>query len=75
MLLVSLLIALLAVTAILLYRWRRARRWGSDALTDDMIRQIEASGSLEVDEPLDRDRIREAEERFWNETWDEPEEW
>ncbi len=27
------------------------------------------------DDPLDMDAVREEEERFWSESWDEPEEW
>ena len=39
-----------------------------------MIRRIEEQGSIEMDEPLDFDHIREEEERFLNETWDLPDE-
>jgi hypothetical protein len=47
-------------------------------IDDDQIRQIEETGMLETgtDEPLDQDRIDEAERRFWRESsWDEPEEY
>lgn len=45
-------------------------------LTDEMIAQIERYGTvtLDEDEPLDEERIRREEERFWNESaWEEPE--
>jgi hypothetical protein len=47
-----------------------------DSVTDDMIRQIEERGSVDVEEeePLDFETIEEEEARFWEETWDEPEE-
>ncbi|MFW6192648.1 MAG: hypothetical protein ACOC83_04095 [Gemmatimonadota bacterium] len=45
-------------------------------LTEEMIRRIEEEGQVETDErePLDWDEIREEEDRFWSETWDEPDE-
>lgn len=52
---------------------RRRRGWTSRGrgISDDMIRQIERRGTLEVDEGLDLKRIREEEERFWDEErWD-----
>lgn len=42
-------------------------------LSDGAIRQIEASGRVEVEEALDLDEAAEEEERFWSESWDEPE--
>lgn len=55
---------------------RVRRREGRVELDDEAIRRIEETGRLEVDrrEPLDHDRIREEEDRFWAETWDEPDE-
>jgi hypothetical protein len=44
-------------------------------LTDDMIRQIEERGRVELDEPLDLGQIQEEEARFWEEHWDDPDEW
>lgn len=46
-------------------------------LDDDAVRMIEETGRLGVedDPPLDIDEIEEAEDRFWSERWDEPEEW
>ena len=52
---------------------RRLRSLRREELSDAAIRQIEVSGRVEVDEPLDLDEARDEEERFWNESWDEPE--
>lgn len=54
---------------------RQRRKTEPRALSDDMARQIEARGWVEVDEPLDLEEAREAEEEFWEEEWDEPEHW
>jgi hypothetical protein len=71
-------LAALAILAGLVYR-RRLRRVSvseSTHLNDDMIRQIETNGWVEVDEPLDLDTIRDEESRFLEEeTWDEADEW
>ncbi|MBM4185124.1 MAG: hypothetical protein FJ207_13060 [Gemmatimonadetes bacterium] len=59
----------------------RARRRAALAaalpeIDDDAVRSIVETGALSVDadEPLDLSEIGEEEERFWSETWDEPEE-
>ena len=52
---------------------RRLRRMREGGLSDGDIRRIEASGRVERDEPLDLDEAADEEERFWGETWDEPE--
>jgi hypothetical protein len=46
-------------------------------LDDDAIRTILDTGELHVDEdePLNLEAIDEEEERFWSETWDEPDDW
>lgn len=44
-----------------------------DGLTDDAIRSIEEHGTAYMEEPLDLEEAAEEEERFWSETWDEPE--
>lgn len=71
--------ALLALAGGILVRRRigAARRRRTDGLTDEMIRRIEREGRLrrEEPEPLDLDEIREEEDAFWEQTWDEPEEW
>ena len=68
---------MLALLGGVLYRVRLMRAVAPPrALTDDMVRQIEASGWVEVDEPLDFETIREEEERFLEEeAWEEPDEW
>jgi hypothetical protein len=73
----GLIAGLLALAAGLVYRSRLARVVGSrePLLDDDLIRQIEESGWVEVDEPLDLEEIQEEEARFWEEPWDEPDEW
>ena len=74
---IGILLGVLAFAGLLLRaRWlHRVPDPSAPALTDDMIRQIEQAGSVELDEPLDLDQIQEEETRFWNEaTWDEPEE-
>ena len=52
---------------------RRLRSLRDRGLSDGDIRRIEASGRVERDEPLDLDEAAAEEERFWSETWDEPE--
>jgi hypothetical protein len=44
---------------------------------DDALRQLLETGSFEPDEdePLDLDAAARAEEEFWSESWDEPEEY
>ncbi|NNF25971.1 MAG: hypothetical protein HKN73_01955 [Gemmatimonadetes bacterium] len=70
-------LAVLTLLAGLAIRWRFLRRTGrvGSILSDDDVEQILATGTLKVeDDPLDLDEVREAEERFWSETWDEAEE-
>ena len=75
----SLLIGFLAGAAAAVVWGRRLRGPnGTDVsvgLDDEAIRQIEAEGWIEVDEPIDLDHIRKEEARFWEESWDEPDEW
>jgi hypothetical protein len=68
--------AVLAIAAGLLYRNRleETRRLDPGVLDDDLIRQIERKGYIELEEPLDLEDIRKQEERFWEESWDEPDE-
>jgi hypothetical protein len=45
-------------------------------LTDDMVRQIEERGHIDVDEPLDLEEIQDEEARFWEEQpWEETDEY
>ena len=73
---VWIIIAVLAVIGGLigLRRVRVARMADDSNLTDEMMRAIEERGRVEVDEPLDFEAIEDEESRFWEETWDEPEE-
>jgi len=70
------IIAVLAIIGGLigLRRVRVARMADDSNLTDEMMRAIEERGRVEVDEPLDFEAIEDEESRFWEETWDEPEE-
>jgi len=45
-------------------------------LTDEHIRQLEACGFIEMEDPLDLTDIEDEETRFWEETsWEEPDEY
>lgn len=59
-------------------RLRRSRTAAGPAvMSDDDVRRIEERGWIvreEEDEPLDLEEIEEAERRFWEPTWDRPEE-
>lgn len=52
---------------------RRLAALRDGGLSDDDIRRIETGGAVRADEPLDLDEAAEEEERFWDESWDEPE--
>jgi hypothetical protein len=54
----------------------RARRH-VPRVDDAALRQILETGALDAvdDEPLDLDAAARAEEEFWSESWDEPEEY
>jgi hypothetical protein len=71
-------LAVLALAGGLIYRRRLAGLGTRNGpLTDDMIRRIEEEGRLPMDDEedaLDMKHIREEEERFLDETWDEPDE-
>jgi hypothetical protein len=73
----AILLGILALSGGFIYTATRSRALGPPAhgLTDDMVRQIEDAGYVDVDEPLDLEEIQEQEERFWEEApWEEPEE-
>jgi len=75
---IGLLFAGLALVAGLVYRsrMRRLRSEEATTLNDDLIRQIEERGWVDLDEPLDHDTIQEEEARFWEEEpWEEADEW
>jgi hypothetical protein len=71
----GLMAGLLTVLAAVWLRDRSGRAKGDDNLTDEQIRAIENEGRVDLEDPLDLDRIRDEETRFWEESWDEPEEW
>ncbi|HEV2149908.1 MAG TPA: hypothetical protein VGR37_21095 [Longimicrobiaceae bacterium] len=51
---------------------------GVPRVDDDALRRILAEGTLAAedgDEPLDLEEAARAEEEFWSESWDEPEEY
>jgi hypothetical protein len=78
---IGILLAVLALIAAFAYRRRHRRAIDTVApsvLDDDAIRQIERHGWIDVEEPeapMDLDHIREEEARFWEESWDEPDEY
>lgn len=55
---------------------RRLRAQTRPGVTDDIVRRIETVGRVEAEdvEPVDLDLVREEEDEFWAQTWDEPEE-
>lgn len=55
---------------------RKQRGRDAPLVDDHTIRRILDVGTVEAetDEPLDLDEVARAEEEFWNEDWDEPEE-
>jgi hypothetical protein len=72
----SILTVLVIAACIFAYVRRRASFARAPRIDDAAVRAIVETGalSLEDDEPLDMREIGEQEERFWSETWDEPEE-
>ncbi|CAN5857496.1 hypothetical protein BH23GEM9_BH23GEM9_36550 [soil metagenome] len=73
----GILLGIIALAGGLVYRSRlmRATGPGETRITDDVVKQIEEAGWVDIDEPLDIDEIKEEEARFWEEPWDEPDEW
>lgn len=68
-------LAVLVAAAGILAR-RRLREETRRGLSDELIRQIEATGRIEAEdvEPVDLEEARAEEDAFWAQTWDEPEE-
>lgn len=68
-------LALAAGIAVRLRIRRKTARGEGPEVDEETVRRIEQEGRVETDErePLDRDRIRREEDRFWSETWDRPE--
>jgi hypothetical protein len=74
----SALITLMVVAAVRIHVRRRDLSASPLPRVDDAaVSAILSTGELRVedDEPLDLSEIDEREERFWSESWDEPEEW
>ncbi len=76
------LFVILAAVVLLggLLRRRQVRRTveGEEpVVTDELLRTLldEAGRDEEESNPLDEDEIRRAEDEFWRQEWDEPEEW
>jgi len=74
------LMAVVVILGALLVRSRVHRRLeGRDPMTDDpVLRDILAqsdTGPEEEGDPLDEEEIREAEDRFWEQEWDQPGDW
>jgi hypothetical protein len=73
------LLAALVVIGGVLMRGRVRRVVDSrDPMTDDpVLREIlsQQDGEPDPAPPLDEDEIREAEDQFWEEEWDRPEDW
>lgn len=70
--------ALVVAAAVRLHVRRKELTASPPPTVDDTaIHSILETGRLTVDEdePLDLSEIEEREERFWSESWDEPEEW
>lgn len=74
---IATILGILALAGGLMYRARRLRELRMPrTLTDDMVRQIEESGRIDVDEPLDLEEIQDEEARFWEEQpWEETDEY
>lgn len=73
------LLGALAGLAGLRYRSRLRSAHGPDGpprVDDEALRRILEEGTLvEEDEPLDPEEVARAEEEFWDDSWEEPEEY
>jgi uncharacterized membrane protein len=57
-------------------RMQETREGKRPVVTDEVLRRIMEKGEIEEEDPLDEDEIREAEERFWDESrWEDPDEY
>ena len=71
---ISAFMGILALGACLAYRarWPRFTDTVEPSISDDMVRQIEEAGWIDIDEPLDIEQIQDEEARFWEEApWEE----
>jgi hypothetical protein len=73
----TVLLALMVAAAVRLHvRKRELSASPLPRVDDAAVLTILEKGELTVDdEPLDLREIEDREERFWSESWDEPEEW
>ena len=70
-------LGLLMLFAGLRWLWNRHGRRRGAVVDDEAIAHILANGTLvtDDDEPLDEAEIARAEEEFWEQSWDEPDEY
>jgi hypothetical protein len=73
----ALLAALMVAAGWSVYERRRQLAQSGPVVDDDAVRRILDTGELFIDEdePLDLAEIDQEEERFWSETWEEPDDW
>ncbi len=74
------LLSVLAITCGFFARRRIQRivRERDPLVTDEVLRSLLEEGTVEYDdpdEPLDEGEIREAEDDFWSDEWDDPGPW
>ena len=72
-----LLVALALLVAVAGWRIRhRLRDRTRSGVTDEIVHQVETLGRVDAEdvEPIDLERVRDEEDEFWAQTWDEPEE-
>ena len=56
----------------------RTVRGEEPIITDEVLRRVLEEGSVEhpdSEDSLDEEQIRQAEDEFWSESWDDPEPW
>jgi hypothetical protein len=56
----------------------RTVRGEEPIITDEVLRRVLEGGSVEhpdAEGSLDEEQIRQAEDEFWSESWDDPEPW
>lgn len=71
-----LFVALAVLVAVVGWRVRdRLRHNARSGMTDEIVHQIETLGRVDAEdvEPLDLEEVRAEEDKFWAQTWDEPE--
>ena len=69
--------ALAVLAAVAGWRIRhRLRDRTRSGVTDEIVHQIETLGRVDAEDvkPIDLERVRDEEDEFWAQTWDQPEE-